>query len=181
MYYDKKVAKEICKGILKNAKESFPKREEIHYSWIKEGKQYVTDGFCIVRLDEPIRTKDMKPIPAYITPPRIEDIISDIARNTVLQMDDRALPSLQRLNNIIEGYGDGAVKFDLGPGLPFVSIYYLRDMLKLFPDAVWYVHADFYERMKYPVYVGSEHGVGIIFPIIDSNIKPWKRPEKEEC
>lgn len=165
MEYSKKTAKEVCKRVLESAKDAFPKREEIHYSWIKEGKQYFTDGFRVIRLDEPIKTKDMKPVPSYIDPPRVGDIISDVSRNAALQMDDAVFPSLQRLNNIIEAYGDGAIRYSLSSEFPLINIYYLRDMLELFPDAVWYVHPDPHERMTYPFYVSSEYGAGIIFPI----------------
>ena len=65
--------------------------------------------------------------------------------------------------------------YDLGAGYPMVDAQYLYDIIRLFPNARWYVDPDPYARMVRPIFIVADEGRACLLPI-RSNSKPWKAP-----
>lgn len=69
-------------------------------------------------------------------------------------------------------YDDG-IKFDLGADFPTVNAKYLRDVIEMFPGAVWYC-TDGDKRMTSPIYAVSPDGAAIVLPIRTEAKRAWK-------
>lgn len=151
--------------IIKSAKSVQPFRPCMHGAWIDNGKQYICDGFRVVRFNEPL---PLESIPEGVEPLNASRIIAP-GMNTGATLD---LPELGELRAHIktekarikaEKLRGIVPLWDFGDGLPAVDAQYLADMLEALPGCTATVAKDYPELRI--VYFESENGDGGLLPV----------------
>lgn len=151
--------------IIKSAKSAQPSRPYMHGAWIDNNKQYICDGFRVVRFNEPL---PLESIPEGVEPLNASRIIAP-GMNTGATLD---LPELGELRAHIktekarikaEKLRGIVPLWDFGDGLPAVDAQYLADMLEALPGCTATAAKDRPELRI--VYFESENGDGGLCPV----------------
>ena len=185
--YSEKAAAGIIRKLLKAAAKTG--RGNLAYTWIDSaGMQCMTDGFRAFRLLSvmpglPDLPNGEKPFDLK----RVYDSV-EINRYEFLPVpgDDEieALIAEDKPFKTRYGYEDNASKrrgfYFFGDGKPVVNLEYLRDMLKVFPDAAILYNP---ENPLSPLYVNSSAGDGLLLPVRligheDFSPRAWKPLKK---
>lgn len=155
--------------VIKNAIASNPGREALHGFWIKNEKQYICDGFRILRLNNalplPTISEKLQPIDAD----RILTPAKDNA-GAVLELPDvgelRAYIKTEKARK--KAISDkSAIFYDFSDDLPRVNAVYLLDMLEILPGCT--ATASSRGALVNPIYFESEHGDGVLCPVKKGN------------
>lgn len=150
--------------IIKSAKSEQPSRPCMHGAWIDNSKQYTSDGFRIVRFNEPL---PLESIPEGAEPLNMSRVIAP-GMNTGAKLD---LPELGALRAYIKTEKArikaeklrGVPLWDFGDGLPAVDAQYLADMLEALPGCTATAAKDHPELRI--IYFESENGDGGLCPV----------------
>lgn len=129
---------DVYKALSAFIKQTIKKKPNItgfHGAWIKDGKQYLTDGYSAFELNQPIEE-----LPTV----KCNDMICDVflatqnrERNTLLP-----LPSLEMLKMHIKGSPVKDVTWDFGEDKPNVNAKYLETILKVLKYPIAYYNGD---------------------------------------
>ena len=169
-YYNEKAAAETIKRLFKGLNKRKETREDLYKTWIDDkGRQCACDGFRAYRLNKPIAglPDAGKPVLALEKCfPALDDFrkaenVPSLDDLKALMDDDKAHTVKTRRG--VPEYDDNQPRglyFFQGDGAPAVNAEYLRDMLRLFPDAEIYWKANSFS----PLYFKSANGDGILLP-----------------
>ena len=157
-YTEKTAAAVIVRLLRETAKEG---RENLKFTWIdKDGRQCACDGFRAYRLKTPV--PGLPDMPENVQPINLEMVYGGPEKNAVKPLD---APSLEDVKSLLlhdkeEPDPNRRGCYFFGPGLPVVSIKYLRDMLQIFPDAVFT-----WSSTVSALLVKSQYGDGLLLPV----------------
>jgi hypothetical protein len=137
----------------------------MHGAWIDNNKQYICDGFRVVRFNEPL---PLESIPEGVEPLNMSRSIAP-GMNTGARL---SLPELGELRAHIktekarikaEKLRRVVPLWDFGDGLPAVDAQYLADMLEALPGCTATAAKDHPELRI--IYFESENGDGVLCPV----------------
>lgn len=170
-YFNEKAAADMIKRLFKDMDKRKDGREDLHKTWIDEnGRQCACDGFRAYRLNMPIAGL-----------PDAGKTVIDLEKLFPKSLGEynhvENVPTLEELNALIEDdkahtvktrkgiaeYDDDAprgVYFFQGIGAPAVNLLYLRDMLRMYPDAEIY-----WKNTVNPLYFKAQNGDGLLLPV----------------
>ena len=168
--YSEKTAAAVLNGVLKEARKHA--RQALWYSWRDaEGRQCVVDGFRAFRLAAPLAAVEDMP-ENFATPVDLAKVYAEAEKGgDMRELDAPKLADVEALiafDRQCSSRERGLYMF--GPGLPVLNVKYLRDALKLFPDARLYSCG-----VLCGVIVKSVHGDGLILPVRVSGPISYKR------
>lgn len=173
MLFNEKNAAAVVARMLKNVPDD---REKLKYTWIDaEGRQVAIDGFMGFRFNIPLA--GLPDMPHWLEPINEKRIFPATLENHVkletpdardvdaLIKDDNA-HKIRTKKRVME-YADNADKkrglYMWGQGLPAVNLHYLRDVLKVFPDAEFYMLKE--KGAVSALYIKSTHGDALLCPV----------------
>lgn len=138
-------------------------RTALHGAWIDaKGRQCVCDGFRAFRLLEPL---PLEPIPENAEPMNLDAIFAPL--EYFIPIRTPAAGSL-KVDHELEraAHGKNAANLhSFGAHMPTVNRAYLLDVLKVFPDAQFYVRKEYAARLLSPLYFTSKGGDGVLLPV----------------
>jgi len=175
--YSEKTAVSVIGSMLKYNRKNDP-REVLGYSWIDgSGRQCAVNGYMAFRLAVPVA--GLPDVPAGWTTIDLDRLFpASLEKHTRLETPDAAeVAALIAYDRRTGSAGNPCHNmYMFGDGLPVVNTAYLRDMLRVFPDAEYY-----FSNNVSPIYVKSEHGDGVILPIrVDDEKKRARRVLPDE-
>lgn len=157
--YSEKAAAAVLNSVLKYTRNN-DCREALWYAWQDvDGRQCVIDGFRAFRLAVPV--EGVPQMPEGMTPVDLPRVYEGAERGALREIPAPTPAELAALAAYDRAHG-GALRYMymFGEGLPVVNLAYLRDALKVFPDARLFVR-----DVISPVILKSTHGDGLILPI----------------
>ena len=180
MYFNEKTAASIIGKMLKQ--KELKSRPAMQHTWIDEqGRQCSCDGFRAYRLNMPVA--GLPDMPAELNAVPLEKIFPDVAKMQALDTpalaeldaliaDDNAHKTATKKGRVF--YDDDEKRrgfYTYGAEKPVVNIHYLRDMLRIFPDAKTY-----YTNALAPLLFISQYGDAVLLPVRYSGENADKRP-----
>lgn len=144
-------------------------REVLRYTWTDAaGRVCAIDGFRGFRIAAPL--EGLPTMPEHLTPididriwPVMGDGLRELERPDLREVD--ALIAYDRRHAGLDRY-----LYKFGAGLPAVNAIYLRDALRVFPDARIYC-----KNSVSPVLFMSAHGDAIVLPVRVADEKRGRR------
>lgn len=177
--YSHKTAAAMLKSVMKSAaKNNHP---EMSKAWIDEGGfTCACDGFRAYRVAvSPFGLDDYEKTYADKAPVDLLRVFKGMDEREMISIPAPDPAAIRAF--IQEEKKTGANKgiYSLGDGLPFVNMYYIREMVQIFPAAKWYVDADPETRMIRPVFCVCDEGQGALCPVRKMQETPAapQRPE----
>lgn len=157
--YSEKTAAAVINSMLNGARRD-DAREALWYTWRDDdGRQCAVDGFRAFRLDAPIDS--LPEMPEGMTPVNLAAIYDMAQAGTMQELEAPELADLDALiayDRQCKGRKNNLYMF--GQGLPVVNAKFLRDALRVFPDARLYCR-DVISGIVFK----SEHGDGLLLPV----------------
>lgn len=154
--YSAKTAQKVIHDMLTGA--VLGDRECLRYTFTDDaGRVCALDGFRAFRVAAPV--EGLPVMPEGLTPVDLARIWPD--RNGMKPLEKPDLTELDALISYDRKHAKapGRYMFKFGKGLPVVNASYLRDALRVYPDARL-----FYKDNFTPVLVLSEYGDGVVLP-----------------
>ena len=156
--YSEKTAAAVLNGVLKEAR--CYAREALWYSWCDaDGRQCVVDGFRAFRMAAPV--EGVPDMPEGMTPINLAAIYDMAQAGTMQELE---APDLADLDALIAYDRKCSSRernlYMFGPGAPVVNAKYLRDALKVFPDARLFCRGTING-----IVFKSEYGDGLLLPV----------------
>ena len=138
-------------------------RAALQGAWIdNKGRQCVCDGFTAFRLNEPL---PLEPIPENVEPMNLDKIFPALDEYMPVRIPSAGdLKVDHEMERAAHGR-DAKNLHSFGAHLPTVNRAYLLDVLKVFPDAHFYVRKEYAARLVSPLYFASKDGDGLLLPI----------------
>ena len=173
MSFNEKNAVAVVARMLKNVP---AERESLKYTWIDaEGRQVALDGFLGFRFNTPLA--GLPDMPYWLTPINEKRLFPATLAGYMkietpnacdvdaLIKDDNA-HKIRTRKGVTEYAENADMKRGLytwGQGLPAVNLHYLRDALKVFPDAEFYIVKE--KGAVSVLYIKSQYGDGLLCPV----------------
>lgn len=168
--YSEKTATAVINSILKYTRKH-ETREALWYAWRDaDGRQCVVDGFRAFRVFTPLAAVEEMP-ENFATPIDLERVYKQVGTGELHELEAPAPADLEAL--IAYDRQCSSRKrwlYMFGPGAPVVNVKYLRDALKVFPDARLYCR----DALS-GIILRSAHGDGVILPIRVQNVTDERR------
>lgn len=184
--YSEKTAATILRKLLKVNE---GKRKNLSFTWIDENRsQCACDGYRAFRLQAIV--PGLPDLPDGETPFDLKRVYEtvDLSKHEYLTVPTdaelEALAAEDKANKTRSGYENNEGKrrglYFFGNGLPVVNLDYLRDALKVLPDATISYNP---ENILSPLYLSSARGDAIILPVrrfgeADNSRRPWSPVQK---
>ena len=169
--FTEKTAAAVLNRLLKRCQKDSPKREAYHKAWIDAaGRQCVCDGYRAYRLNSRLDAVETN---ADRIPMNLDKIFEPLDAGKVEEIpapdaEAVALAITDGKNHNRPGL------YDCGPGRPAFNPEYLRELLRLFPGAKWYIDAA--RPMTCPAFIVHDAGTACICPVR----KKQDRPAEEQ-
>lgn len=182
MKYSERTAAAMFNSVLRETRRH-ENRPALHNPWTDDkGRYCVTDGFRAYRLTKaPARVSVIwtsKPDPSAPHGINLDPVFAPLDSGKGLA--EMPAPSLDAVKSFVEqerkDHKHGNM-YDLGKEYPAVNMWYLYELIRLFPAAKWYVDADPYARMIHPVFVSCSEGTAALLPV-RTDSKPWQATKK---
>lgn len=166
----------VCNRLLSSARKGG--RENVKNAWMdSKGRCVMTDGFRAYRLNEkPTGLSEILTAkPATIQHFNLDPIFQPLDEG---RADEMPTPDMDALRSFLKDHRkeDGPALFDLGSGLPVVNAVYLLDIMRLLPDAKWYLDPRQSSRLISTIYALSESGSACLMPV-RTDKKPQEAPK----
>lgn len=163
--YTEKTAAAVCNRLLRRCKSEHISLSMLHTGWIDAaGNQCFCDGSRAYRLKTPVDGVPMAE--AGKIPMKLDIVFNPLDVGKVVEMP---APDPDAVKSFAEAHsgkrGRGFLPYDLGEFFPLVNPEYVRDVLRLFPGAKWYVVEKVAARATAPVFIVHEQGSACILPI----------------
>lgn len=173
--YTEKTASAVCNRLLKRCKSEHGRLSK---GWIDvTGNQCFCDGFRAYRLKTPIDGVPMAEVGEI--PVKLDTVFKPLDTGKVVEMP---APDPDDVKSFIEARSDKRgrdfLPYDLGEFFPLVNPEYVRDVLRLFPGAKWYVVEKIASRPTKPVFIVHEMGSACIMPMVGGPEKNRQFTEK---
>lgn len=172
--YTEKTAAACCRRLLKSAGKV---AGDLAHGWTdSKGRQCFSDGYRAYILNRPLQGLPTEDKHRAAAP--LEKIFSALDGGDVITIPAPDADALKAFQDA--GKGE---PWSLGEDLPTVDPEYIADALRLFPGAVWYVHADPLKRLTSPLFLIHDEGAACVFPIYDAakirRVKAARQPAEE--
>ena len=167
--YSEKTAAAVINSMLNYTRRN-DKREALWYSWRDaDGRQCAIDGYRAFRLAGPLDS--LPEMPEYCTPINLARVFALAEEGELREL---AAPALADVEALIaydrKCPGPYRYMYMFGKGLPVVNASFLRDALKVFPDARL-----FYRDNIHGIIFKSAYGEGLVLPIRVDDEKRGRR------
>ena len=170
MKYTKKSAEQFCLKLLRQVRKTG--REMLHYPWYdSDGRLVLTDGYRIYRLNPGFIPDSLAKEAEEGKKLQGERIDTKKVFRPFVEFDafgETETIETPRIDAAKEAYHWRKVNawlVDFGPEYPMLNCEYAYDAVRLFPEGTWRVLRNRLKRTFSPVYVSSEAGDMLLFPV----------------
>ena len=168
--YTEKTAAAVLGKLLRRTRSEA--RDALKYTWIDSaGRQCCCDGICAYRLRVPVA--GLPDMPRHLSRIDLDRVFPD--KNGLQAVELPALDDLAALiaaDRLSKG-NPRQYHYAFGEGLPVVNAKYLRDMMRLYPDAQCFTSGT-----SKPLLFLSAHGDGLLMPLHVHDHSPRTMPSK---